>query len=134
MKKKRVPSCVYCRTVVIAVAGQGGTLEAAKENHERKMRVIERLPGVSVARSKEGQMPEDRLGRLLKRIAKEHGKTKFKPGYFYNTEGDQIEVYLENVNYYAQWVNHDVTILRAQNDDRIVGLEVHGVKKQVVDK
>jgi hypothetical protein len=73
----------------------------------------------------------DELGKILAKLAKKYKNVKFKPCFFYNKEGDMIEVYLENVNHYGQWINHDITVLRAQDDNRIVGLSVHGVKKHV---
>jgi hypothetical protein len=71
------------------------------------------------------------LDELLAKLAKKYKNVKFKPGFFYNKPGDIVEVYLENVSYYAQWINHDVTVYKAMDDDRIIGLSVHGVKKHI---
>jgi len=54
---------------------------------------------------------------------KEHEQLglEWKPNAFYNPDGDMIEWYNEQDNYYAERVNEFITLYRADEDDRVVG-------------
>ena len=56
---------------------------------------------------------------------------EFKPGLpFYNRDGDMIEIWLENESSYAESLG-EITVERAQSDNRIVGIKIHRVKKLI---
>ncbi len=63
------------------------------------------------------------------RAIKDAPSEPFKPNAFHNTDGDLLEVFWENVSYYAEWLNPKVTVLRAEDDKRIVGCQVWGLSK-----
>jgi hypothetical protein len=77
-----------------------------------------------------GKRNED-LVRALEELTKDIPRGPFKPDAYYNTTGDFIEAIFEPVSYYAQWVNHRLTILRAQDDHRVVGCQVTWVKSAI---
>jgi len=55
-------------------------------------------------------------------------KKNWKPGSYYSPEGQCVFFYLENVDYYGKWINHDITLYLAEDDDRIVGGMIHVFK------
>lgn len=46
---------------------------------------------------------------------------EWKPNAFYNKDGDMIEWYNEQVNYYGDRVNEIITLYRAEDDNRVIG-------------
>ena len=60
---------------------------------------------------------------LLKRLLQE-GSGKTTPGAWYSPEGDCIFCYKEDVDDYAEYVDKWLTIYRAEEDDRIIGVQV----------
>ena len=48
-------------------------------------------------------------------------KREFKAGGFYNEEGLQIEYFHKDAEYYGEWLDHFLTVLRAFVGDEIVG-------------
>jgi len=49
----------------------------------------------------------------------------WKPGSYYSPDGECVFFYLEPVDYYGKWINHDITLYLAQDDGRIVGGMIH---------
>jgi hypothetical protein len=51
----------------------------------------------------------------------------------YNSDGDLIDAFFEDrgVNYYGEWLGPHLTVYRAQDDGRIVGFQVGGVKELI---
>lgn len=58
----------------------------------------------------------------------------FRPVAYHNKIGDIMEVFWEDVPYIAKWVSPTVTLLRAADNDRIVGVQVWGASKIVEDQ
>ena len=55
----------------------------------------------------------------------------FRPHAWFNEAGDQIECYLEDASSYSEWLNPYIDVQRAQDDDRIVGITIGGVKQML---
>lgn len=55
----------------------------------------------------------------------------FKPQAYYNQDGDLIEVYWENVDYYGEWLNHGLTLYKAQDDNRVIGCEINWIESLI---
>ncbi len=55
--------------------------------------------------------------------------TVFVPKAHYNEIGDFLEIYTEDVRCYAQTISPLLTILRSNEDDRIVGAKIFNVKQ-----
>lgn len=53
----------------------------------------------------------------------------FKPFAFYNVHGDMIEVYWENVSGYGEWLNSTITLMKARDDHRVIGVVIEGVSR-----
>lgn len=67
----------------------------------------------------------DDFHRMMKEIHAGIARAgKFEPGAWYSKEGDCIFVHWEGVPYYAEWINHDLTLYRAMDDKRIVGCAI----------
>ncbi len=70
---------------------------------------------------------DDEFAEYLIRDVKDAGP--FKPGIpFYNIDGNCIEVYWDNDSAYGETVGN-VTLMRAQNDKRVVGVVIHRVSR-----
>lgn len=66
------------------------------------------------------------LDEFMQKLLKEAEQSgPFKPCCYYNRAGHQHEVYLENVPYIGEWINRDITVYRAMDDRRIIGMVVH---------
>ena len=50
---------------------------------------------------------------------------------FYCIDMDFILLHFEDTPNYAKWINHDVTHVLADDDNRIMGVEIFGVKKLI---
>lgn len=70
-------------------------------------------------------------GRALIELAGEAAKEPipFQPGAWHNKDGDMLEIYFENVDHIAKWVNPQLTLLLARDDGRIIGCYVEGLQK-----
>lgn len=58
-------------------------------------------------------------------------RVDWRPGWFYNKAGDQIEVLWDTAPYYAKWVNHNLTLYLSQDDHRVVGCVLTQVSQQL---
>ena len=56
---------------------------------------------------------------------------EFKPFVDYSEDGDFIHLVLENVSYYAEWTKDGFSVLRAQDDNRVIGAEINRIKSLV---
>lgn len=54
---------------------------------------------------------------------------EFKPHVWYNTDGDMIEVYWKKDNSYGVWINHNLTLLKSQDTDEVVGVLIEDVSR-----
>lgn len=70
------------------------------------------------------------LRKLMARIEAE-GPEKSSPGGYYCKEGDSIFYHDEDVPSYAQWADDLLTLYRAMDNHRIVGLQIKGIKRLV---
>jgi hypothetical protein len=52
----------------------------------------------------------------------------FRPVAYFNRDGDQIEVYLDNVNYHGRWLGNGLVVHLEEGTDRVVGVTVAGVR------
>lgn len=57
----------------------------------------------------------------------------FKPYFYYHTELDTLECFWENAQDYGDWLNPWLTLMRAVDDNRIVGCKIGGIR-QLMDK
>jgi len=71
------------------------------------------------------------LDELLRDFAKESAPLKYPSGY-YSHEGDCVFVYNEGGEYIRQRVDGLLTLFRAPDDGRIIGLQIKGVKAEQV--
>ncbi len=72
---------------------------------------------------------KDEFHRYLEETMK--NMRPFKPGLpWFNPEGNGIHLYWEDVPSYGTEVG-EVTLHKAQDDDRIVGVTIHGVRELV---
>jgi hypothetical protein len=62
------------------------------------------------------------LGDLLKWMG--DNPLPFMPTPWYNKDSGEVSVWFENVEYYADFINHNVTVFRARDDNRIVGCDL----------
>lgn len=53
------------------------------------------------------------------------------PCSFYNRDGDQVEVYWENVESYGKWLGDGITLFLERGTDRVVGVEVGNIRAKV---
>ena len=68
------------------------------------------------------------IGKLFDGMNKE-----FEPFVFYNSPGDECEVFITSDDYYGKWINPYLTIYYKEGDEkRIVGLCVHIRNKYTV--
>jgi hypothetical protein len=69
------------------------------------------------------------FSKLVEKIAAEP-RQPFKPHWWYNKDGDMIEIYWSDEAYVAKWLNPQVTVLYSVEDPtRIVGVQIEGIKK-----
>lgn len=72
--------------------------------------------------------------KLMEDLAK-RPRGPFKPHWWYNKDGDMIEIYWSEEAYVAKWLNHQVTVLYSQEDPtRIVGVQIEGIKKGMIQE
>lgn len=57
----------------------------------------------------------------------------FKPGWFYNEAGDQIEAYWKKAPARAERFNDEIDLYRDRETNEIVGVCIKGVKKRFED-
>lgn len=62
--------------------------------------------------------------KFLEKLIKKKKKKPFKASAFYNEAGDIIDVIWKDCSYYAKWLNHQVTLLKEQGTDEIVGVQI----------
>jgi hypothetical protein len=53
----------------------------------------------------------------------------FEPYVFNNTDGDCIEFFVSQDNYYGEWIDTYLTVYRSQETDEIVGFVISNVKR-----
>lgn len=75
---------------------------------------------------------EEWLNETLKDIEKNPEKYKFEPGAYYNDTGDILHAHWKESSYYAEWINHRITLLRDQETKEVVGCQVWGLKAKVL--
>lgn len=76
------------------------------------------------------------LGDFIIRLSKYYEEQRslgllppWKPGVRYDKDGDLISVTLDQDSYYGQWINSRLVLLRTRDDDRIVGVEIEGIRE-----
>lgn len=59
----------------------------------------------------------------------------FKPSWYYCGDGDILEVIWENTNYHAEWLQDTkgIHLLKADDDNRVIGVCIWGFKKTLKD-
>lgn len=69
------------------------------------------------------------LAQQIEKLAEERDQTTpFKyPRAVYNKYGDQIEVLFSDEESYAEWKNSQITLIRSQRTNEIIGVEICGV-------
>jgi hypothetical protein len=67
----------------------------------------------------------------MDKLIKEASSKPFKPCAWYNRDGDIVEAAWEDCDYHAEWINHQVTLLRAERKGpngglpgRIIGVQI----------
>ena len=56
------------------------------------------------------------------------------PRAVYNKYGDQIEVLFSDEESYAQWKNSQITLIRSQKTDEVIGVTICGVSKLLIEE
>jgi len=72
-------------------------------------------------------LPDDEFVAQLEAIMS-NPVEEFKPFVYYNKDGDLIEVYWTNDDYYAEWINHNLSIYRHMETNEIIGVEINWIK------
>lgn len=75
----------------------------------------------------------DEFEKFFMDLINDSNRPEFQPYIIYNRDGDQLEIYWENVSYYGDsehW-RRGFTLMRAQNDDRIVGMIIFSPGKYI---
>jgi hypothetical protein len=65
----------------------------------------------------------------LDEMIKSAGKYPFKPFASYDNKGDIIEARWDDCSYYAEWINHQVTLLRHNETGKIIGVQIWALNK-----
>ena len=75
------------------------------------------------------------MGKALdvEALLRKYPPGKFEPRPFYVPCGDHIEVYTEDAESYAEWVSPYLTVMRAFDDHRVVGVKIRNVRRLVAD-
>lgn len=60
----------------------------------------------------------------LEDLAKLLANHKFESKPFHCPIGRTVTWFFEDIDHYAQWINHDLTIYREREEDRIVGIQI----------
>lgn len=60
----------------------------------------------------------------LERIVSKLPTRPFKPHAYYNATGDIIDARWKDCDYYGQWINHQITLLKEQGTHEIIGVQV----------
>ena len=68
--------------------------------------------------------PED-LEKHIQELLKD--RPPWKPGAYYNDAGDILSTHWSETEYYAEWLNDRVTLLRSQHTDEVVGCQIWGL-------
>ena len=63
-------------------------------------------------------------------IASSHSGA-FSPFVFYNSAGNCLEVFLSDKDYYAKWLNPNLTVYLAEGTDEVVGLVITGISRLI---
>lgn len=68
----------------------------------------------------------------LHEYIRQHVPKPFNPGKpFYSERGDFVIAYWKGDDHYAETVSPEVTVYKSFDGDRVVGVQIHGVKKLV---
>lgn len=62
-------------------------------------------------------------------LKKHKGSSEFVPGARYNRDGDMIEVYWGGEKCFGQEISGGLTLMWAQNNNRVVGVKIHNAKR-----
>jgi len=57
-----------------------------------------------------------------------------KPGVWYSDAGDSMFCYLEGVPHHMVYINPQITVYKAEDDNRIIGVRIDGIKKIIDGK
>ena len=52
---------------------------------------------------------------------------------FYDEEGDALEWFFENRESWSEWIDNQLTVHRAFDNDEVVGCRISGFKKLILD-
>ncbi len=72
------------------------------------------------------------IARQIQKLVNERGvidSSKQYPRAIYNKYGDQIEVLFSEEESYAQWKNSQITLIRSQKTDEVIGVTICGISK-----
>lgn len=84
--------------------------------------MIKRIPGFRAPYKRESSWDYG-LAEVLSRMKKE-SPVKFKPGFFVNMAGSQIEIRWKAVPEHSKWLNKDVSIHMDRDTDEVVGCTI----------
>lgn len=75
---------------------------------------------------------DEEMRKYLMELA---GNTKdFKPNRYYSHYvGGRIEFFITNDDYYAEWINHHISVYRRREDDAIIGGCIGEVDRAIED-
>lgn len=78
-------------------------------------------------------MNPDEFSKFVLEMAEKLGPPgPFKPHWWYNKDGDQIEIYWSEETYVAKWINPQLTLLMSHEDpEKIIGVIIEGVKRGI---
>jgi len=63
------------------------------------------------------------MEKLLKEASKKP-REPFRPYAHYNEDGDLIEAAWDDCDYYAVWLNPQLTLLRKDGTDEVIGVQI----------
>lgn len=72
-------------------------------------------------------MAED-VKKLLEQL-KTANPQKSRPGSWYNQDGDCLFCFSEDLDYYADRIDDNLTLYRAENDNHVIGVQVNDITR-----
>ena len=68
--------------------------------------------------------PKFDFNKAMDKLMKQAGSKPFRPGAWYNEDGDIVEAFWADCSYYAEWLNPQITLLRKHSTKEIVGVQI----------
>lgn len=66
-------------------------------------------------------------------VMKRYVLTEFRAKPFYCLHDDRLEIWWEDVPYFVERVNESLSVVRANDDRRAIGVKVYGVADRLAD-